>query len=300
MDSVAKFRNYLLAEKRYSTHTSEAYLNDIRQFFHYASISYSIENPADIELMHIRSWLADLSSQNIQARSIRRKISSLNSYFRFLRKRNLCQNNPVSRLTSPKMKKRLPVTVQETDIIRHLQGSREPLGSYRELLALTIIHVLYATGIRRSELLNLRISDLKLKQLQMKVMGKGGKERIIPFSGELRQSLERYLEVRKNLKAADTDTFFLKPDGAKLYPRMVYQLVNNWMALNTNAGKKSPHVLRHSFATHLADHGADINAIKELLGHASLSATQIYTHNTIEQIKKSYFQAHPRAVKSPG
>jgi integrase/recombinase XerC len=296
MDSLLLYNNYLIAEKRYSTHTAEAYLRDIQQFMDYLNSVYQITRTEGLSHLHLRSWFASLSANGMEARSIRRKISSLNTFFKFLKKRNLISNNPVSKVITPKIKKRLPFTVRESDLQFEGHESKLNTDSYKDFLADTIVQTLYALGIRRSELINLRIKDVHFKNNQLKVLGKGGKERIIPFGQELRLKLERYLIMRNELEVKDENVLFLLANGKKLYPKAVYLMVNNWLKSRTSLSKRSPHILRHSFATHLADNGAEINAIKELLGHANLSATQIYTHNSIEQLRKSYQQAHPRAM----
>jgi integrase/recombinase XerC len=292
MEWISLFKNYLLSERRYSNHTAEAYLSDLQQFDSFLTNTYSLDLNQEISPVHIRSWLAGLSDNRIQARSIRRKISSLNAFFRFLKKRNCISQNPAARIIVPKLKKRLPLTVHEADL--HV-----PTGTsdqdYKTILGDTINQTLYALGLRRSELIQLKMSDVDLESKQIKVMGKGGKERIIPFGDELRMQLQRYFSMRSELIIKDSQFVFVSRKGLKLYPKAVYLIVHNWLKTRTSLSKRSPHILRHSFATHLADRGADINAIKELLGHANLSATQIYTHNSMEQLKKMYSQAHPRA-----
>jgi integrase/recombinase XerC len=296
MDLKLLYLNYLTAEKRYSEHTSEAYLSDIKQFEEYLKTTYNNLEFAKVSHLQLRSWFAELRAKGIQPRSVRRKISSLNTFYKFLKKRNLIDFNPVAKVISPKIKKRLPVTVRESDLYFNIEGLIDNDQEYKVIITELIVFTLYTLGIRRSELINLKIKDVHLKNNQLKVMGKGGKERIIPFGNELRKNLERYFLIRNNLEIRDSDYLFLLPNGKKLYPKAVYLMVNNWLSSKTSLGQKSPHILRHSFATHLADHGAEINAIKELLGHANLSATQIYTHNSIEQLKRSYLQAHPRAA----
>jgi len=296
MDWLVHFENYLIGEKRYSQHTSEAYLTDIRQYRDYLLLTYQISSIESSGFMHLRSWLAQLSVDGIQPRSIRRKISSLSSFFKYLKKREVVSINPTSKVVSPKLKKRLPVTLKESDLKISEIDSIEVGDNYNMILEGVVIKSLYGLGIRRAELINLKIKDINLKTNQLKVLGKGGKERIIPFGNELGLVLGRYFLVRKELKIIDEEYLFLLPNGRKLYPKKVYWMVNKWLTNYTSIHKRSPHVLRHSFATHLADRGADINAIKELLGHSNLSATQIYTHNSIEQLRKSYNQAHPHSA----
>ena len=229
MNCLKLYHNYLVAEKRYSLHTSEAYLSDIKQFESYLNEVYQIQGYENLNPLHLRSWFASLSLKGMQPRSIRRKISSLNTFFKFLKKRDLIKNNPISKVISPKVKKRLPVTVRESDLKFHLMDLNENNGDYNLILPEIIIQTLYTVGIRRSELIHLKVSDVHLNNGQLKVMGKGGKERIIPFGKQLSQNLERYLLVRNELKVIDADYLFLLPNGKKLYPKMVYLMVNKWL-----------------------------------------------------------------------
>ncbi|MBK9728784.1 MAG: tyrosine-type recombinase/integrase [Saprospiraceae bacterium] len=298
MDSVLLFHRFLSAEKRYSLHTCEAYMLDVRQFQDFIKNQYNFHSFQEVLSIHIRSWLAKMNERGIDTRSIRRKCSSLNTFYRFLLKRELATSNPLAKIIAPKIKKRLPIIVKESEMIFLDSDKNDDPDDYKEMLTDLIVKSFYSLGIRRSELIDLKYKNVKLDQGQLKVMGKGGKERIIPFGNELRQNFERYIIRREDIKLVDVENFFVMKNGKKLYPKMVYLLVSQWLKYRSNSSKKSPHILRHSFATHLADHGADIYAIKELLGHSSLAATQVYTHNSIEQLRKAYSQAHPRAFRS--
>jgi integrase/recombinase XerC len=293
MNHINQYELYLSAEKRYSIHTVQAYINDIRQLEGYLDNFYSKNSLQEVTHMELRSWLSSLSEQGIQTGSVRRKISSLNTYFRYLKKRALINHNPLARLVIPKLKKRLPVVVKESEL--HWDDSDLVNMDYKSRLVEMISQTFYCLGLRRAELINIKIHEVHFNTNQIKVMGKGGKERIIPFGKELSINLKRFILMRNELEIHDNAYLFLLPNGKKLYPKMVYLMIRNWLSSKTSLAKKSPHVLRHSFATHLADHGADLNAIKELMGHANLSATQIYTHNSIEKLRSTYKNAHPRA-----
>ncbi len=297
MDSLSLFQSYLQFERRYSLHSVEAYLRDVRQFQQFLSLTFQIEDLCDASSMHVRSWLASMSEKSIEARTLRRKLSSLSSFFRMIKKRGGLEKNPLSKISTPKMKKRLPGTLRESDM-SDIHEEVEVEESYDKYLELLVVRTLYELGLRRSELIELKCLDVDLQHQALKVMGKGGKERIIPFGKELKLKFIRYIEIRDTVKSKDSNYFFLLGNGKKLYPKKLYLMVRNWLQYRTSLTSKGPHVLRHSFATHLADRGADINAIKTLLGHSNLSATQIYMHNSVEQQKKAYQQCHPRAISS--
>ncbi len=289
---VERFLTYLQHEKRYSQHTLTSYKNDLQQFSNFLEAEYSITEPQDITHQFIRSWLVHLSEQNTGTRSINRKISTLRSYFKFLLKRKLVEKDPTLKVIAPKVEKRLPEYVEVADMekVLHQIDYGEGFSGMRDRM---LIATFYFTGIRLSELISLKESDVNLLSKQMKVLGKGNKERIIPLSENILTDLTLYIEEKKRL--FPTGMLFITDKGKALYPKFVYRKVNKCLSLVTTMSKKSPHVLRHTFATHLANKGADINAIKELLGHADLSATQVYTHNNIERLKDVYKQAHPKS-----
>lgn len=294
MDKLELFSRYLQTQKKYSMHTIEAYLLDLKQFNDFLARQYELDLKDPFSILHIRSWIAAMGKSKLDNRSIRRKLSSLNHFCKFLLKRNLLDENPMLKVVSPKLKKRLPIVLREQDLNLEPATDFNSL-SYKDCLMETVVWTFYGLGLRRNELIDLKLKDVHFKAAQLKVLGKGNKERILPFGNELAQIFLRYLNVRSEFKVPETEYFFVLQNGKKLYPKMVYLLVNSWLKTKTSISKKSPHVLRHSFATHVSNRGADIYAIKELLGHSSLAATQIYTHSSIEQLKKAYHLAHPRA-----
>jgi len=290
-----RFLDYLQYEKRFSKHTITAYGNDLKQFFLFLETTFGELPLAQISHQHIRSWLVELMNDKIIAKSINRKISSLKTFFKFLLKENEITKNPMQKVIPPKIGKRLPYVVEEKGLEQLLDNNifSTDFNGLRDKL---IFELFYNCGLRRSELINLTISNVKLAQNQIKVLGKGNKERIIPLNPELNPMIEEYIAQRKNIQnSIQHDFFIVLNNGKKSYDGFIYNTVKKYLKLVTTIDKKSPHVLRHSFATHLSNEGANLNAIKELLGHSSLAATQIYTHNTIEKLKKAFKQAHPRA-----
>ncbi len=290
----SNFLSYLKFEKRYSNHTVVAYENDLQQFSDYLNKIYELNLASQVRHTQIRSWLVSLIENKIDARSINRKISTLKSYFKFLMKTGSLEKDPMKKVQSPKISKRLPVFVEEKNI-RDFISSFQYADDYEGIRNKTILILFYSTGMRLNELVNLKISDIDFYNQLIKVLGKGNKERLIPFGRELNELLKEYLKMRKKNFNTETEKLLLTDKGANIYPRLVYRIINQQLHELTTVEKKSPHVLRHSFATHMLNHGADINAIKEILGHANLSATQIYTHNTIDKLKNIYKQAHPKA-----
>jgi integrase/recombinase XerC len=288
-----RFIAFIQFEKRYSPHTVTAYRNDLDQFFTYLEKQYSVTEIRDVTHPMIRSWLVELMEHKISSRSINRKLTTLKSFFRFLQKEGHLEQNPMRKVISPKTPKRLPVFVEKEkmDLLLDEVKFEEGFPGLRDRL---VLEVLYATGMRLSELVGLNLTDLDFHHSTLKVLGKRNKERIIPFSSKFGLLLKTYLEEREKI-AGDSSVLVLTDTGKKIYPKFIYRVVEKYLSLVTTADKKSPHVLRHTFATHLLNNGADLNAVKELLGHASLAATQVYTHNTIEKLKKIYNQAHPRA-----
>lgn len=289
----ASFIEYIKYEKRYSRHTVLAYEHDLHEFFQFIESTYGETVPTDISTPMIRSWLAELKKAGVHSRSINRKLSTLRSWFKYLRVQKNISNNPLHKIVAPKSGKRLPVFVEREPMERLLYQIDFP-DSFEGMTGRLLIEVLYHTGMRRSELIGLKKSDIDWSGENIKVLGKGNKERIIPVNSKLLKNIKVYLETREKFPG---NTLFVTNKGRELYPKYVYRIVNRWLNMVTTLEKKSPHVLRHSFATHLVNNGADLNAVKELLGHASLAATQIYTHNTIEQLKAIYEQAHPHSGK---
>jgi integrase/recombinase XerC len=304
VQALESFLRYLRLERRYSDHTIAAYRKDILQLEEYLSQTYEMrpDDLAGIKAMHVRSWMVRQMEQGQATRSILRKISSLRSFFRFLRSQGRIDHDPMAKIVAPKSPSRLPKSVQAyqlEDLFKHLEErdpESEKLPGFSFLRDRLAMEILYSCGLRRAELIGLRDIDVNLNKSYLRVIGKGNKERILPLSKRLAQLLEDYQRQRQNCFGESGEGYLLLTDkGAKLYPKFVYRLVRDCLSLVSTAEQKSPHVLRHSFATHLAASGADLQAIKELLGHSSLAATQIYTHNAIERLQEVYQQAHPRS-----
>lgn len=293
--NISSFIQYLQFEKRCSAHTITAYQNDLIQFFSFLEKQYEIKDISTVCYQQIRSWTVQMMNEKISASSINRKLSTLKTYFKFLIKKGEIEKNPMQKVISPKTAKRLPVFVDEksTENLFQQINFGEGFSGLRDKL---ILEILYATGMRRAELMGLTNRSVDLKSCQLKVLGKGNKERIIPFENHLQILIKQYnSEKNKTFEIMNHDFLLVTDDGEKMYPQFVYRTVKKYLSLITTVEKKSPHILRHTFATHLLNNGAEINAIKELLGHASLAATQVYTHNTIDKLKEIYKQAHPKA-----
>lgn len=293
---LSAFLRYLRLEKRYSEHTLQAYETDLNQVEAYLQDVYDLDSWGRVEGWHLRSWLAEQMSNELAASTVRRKISSIRTFYRFLEKRFDIPAQVAKVLLFPKLPKRLPTTIREKDLTQLFEEVVFPEG-YQGLLEKTVIELLYATGMRRSEILQLQLKDLDFERKDIRVKGKGNKERLIPMTPSVETLLNRYLEARLSQIKTDVADLFVTEKGRPLYPKRIYDIVKKYLSLVSSEKKRSPHVLRHSFATHLMDAGADLNAVKELLGHSSLAATQVYTHNTIEKLKRSYMQAHPKAKK---
>lgn len=288
-----EFLKYLQLEKRYSPHTVKAYQIDLTQFQDYLEENYeSVLQKAKHPML--RSWLAKMLDYGISPRSVNRKITALKSFYKFLLKEEKIKEDPTIKVVSPKMSKKLPAFVEEGQMTQ-LLDELDFADGYAGVRDKLMIELFYSTGIRQAELIHLKIKDIDLSSNVIKVLGKRNKERLIPLTIELRQKIDVYLKLRAELPIKDSSYLLLTNKGKKLYPTLVYRQVNHYLSQVTSLDKKSPHVLRHTFATHMLNNGADLNAIKELLGHANLSATQVYTHNTIDKLKKVYNQAHPRA-----
>jgi integrase/recombinase XerC len=294
---ISAFFDYLKFEKRYSPHTLVAYQEDLLQFFTFLQDQFGITNPAlsEISSSFVRSWLASLKENKQSAKTINRKISSLKSFFKFHMRIGSLEQSPMTTIMSPKVPKRLPVYVEQKDtstLFEYVEFPNDWKGRTDRLL----LAIFYNTGMRLSELVNLKESQVNTAGGNIKVLGKGNKERVIPVSPQLIGDIQAYIsEKRATLEKPDIVYLLVNDKGRKLYPKSVYHSVKKYLSAVTTIDKKSPHVLRHTFATHLTNNGADLNAVKELLGHASLAATQIYTHNTIEKLKDIYKKAHPKA-----
>ncbi len=294
--AIQPFLDYLKFEKRYSPHTIRSYHDDLVQFFTWLQEQFNLTQPAlrDIPASFIRSWLASLKEQKNTAKTINRKISSLKSFFKYHLRTGQLEQTPMATIISPKVPKRLPVYVEQKDtntLFQYVEFPDDWKGKTDRLL----LSIFYHTGMRLSELVNLKESQVNIAANSIKVLGKGNKERVIPVSARLIVEIKEYMQQKRTMEQADTISLLVSDKGRKLYPKYVYLAVKKYLSAVTTIDKKSPHVLRHTFATHLTNNGADLNAVKELLGHASLAATQIYTHNTIEKLKDIYKKAHPKA-----
>lgn len=291
---IEQFNNYLKYEKRYSDHTIIAYHKDLDQFGKFLAVSgldYSTAKYSDV-----RSWVVSLMDQAIDPRTINRKLTSLRSFYKFLNRENQLSCNPVLMVRALKVPKRLPTVVQEDGLNTLLDNESlfgEGFGALRDRV---VLEILFGTGMRRAELLSVKENDINIYDRSIKVLGKRNKERIVPLTSQLTDLISCYLREKSAQSFEDASSALIVTDeGKSAYPALIYRIVRKYLSLITTAGKRSPHVLRHSFATTLLNKGADLNAIKELLGHASLAATQIYTHNSVERLKSIYKQAHPKA-----
>ena len=294
--SIQSFVDYLSLEKKYADHTITAYQKDLEVFQNYLLDEFSDDNLTDISYSQIRTWIIQLVDEGNSNRTINRKISSLNNYYKFLIKIGDLKHSPLAKHKALKVQKKVHIPFSEEEINAVLNSAAT--HDFEALRNKLIVELLYSTGIRRSELINLKINDVDLVQQQIKVLGKRNKERYIPLISTVQETLKLYLEMRNTLKhIVATDFLFLTQKGAKTYGTLVYRVINTYFSEASSKVKKSPHILRHSFATHLLSHGADLNAVKELLGHSSLAATQVYTHNNISELKKVYENSHPRQTK---
>lgn len=289
---IALFLESLQFEKRSSVHTIKSYQTDLEQFRKYLLLQYELSQPENAAPPMLRSWIVDLMEEGLNPASINRKIACLRSYYGFLRKKSLISQDPTKVLLALKTKKKLPSYVEEKAIDLLFGAEQFPEGDegFRDRL---VMELLYGSGMRLSELLGLEIADLNLKERTIRVFGKRAKERIIPIGKTLAALLQDYLTIRT--PEEDTEILILTDKGKAAYPVFVQRIVKKYLTGVTTIAQKSPHVLRHTYATHLLNNGADLNAIKELLGHSNLAATQVYTHNSIEKLKKSHEQAHPKA-----
>jgi len=295
MNHKESFLQYLQIEKRYSHHTVRSYLNDLDQFFLFLESQGQSDDPVSVTSHDIRAWVVSMLDNNYSAVSVHRKISCLRVFYRYLRKEGIAKSDPLEKVSLPKRKKSLPVFVEE-GALEELLDKYSFGDDFAGIRNRTIIEMLYLTGMRRAELIGLRNTDIDLAEGTVKVTGKRNKQRIIPFVKYFAGRLNEYIIVRDAAPIQEREEwFFITDKGNKLYDKYVYNIVNRYLAMVTTIEKKSPHILRHTFATHMLNRGADLNSIKEFLGHANLSATQIYTHNTFEKLKNIYKQAHPRA-----
>lgn len=290
---LEKFESYLISEKRCSNHTLTAYLNDVSTFLEFSGID-SIQNLKEVNYQIVRLWLVELVNSNLNNRSVNRKLSSLRTFFKWALRSSFIEVDPMLRIRGPKQSKRLPEFVKEEELDLNKLNKVFPntFEGFRDRL---IIEVFYQTGIRLSELIELKKSDIQ--NGVVKVLGKRNKERLIPITKEIESDLKTFINHPVNLEHK-SNYIFLTEKGNKIYPKLVYRRINYYLSLLTDMQKKSPHVLRHTFATHMLNNGAGLETLKEILGHANLSATQVYTHNSFDEITKIYKQAHPRGHKN--
>lgn len=291
------FVDYLCFEKRYSPHTVKAYHADLIDFFDFISITFGETELSQISHALVRSWLAGLKDSGLSAASINRKISTLKAFFKFQIRAGLIRQSPMARVVAPKKEKRLPAFVAGKDMATLFQHVTFP-DTWKGQTDRLLLLLFYQTGMRLSEAIGLKDSSFNFSARTVKVLGKGNKERLLPLSPALKAACEDYLQKKRTALQAPGEAFLVTAGGKPLSPRSVYTSVREYLNLVTTIEKRSPHVLRHTFATHLTNNGADINAVKELLGHSSLAATQVYTHTTIERLKTVYQNAHPREQKS--
>jgi len=291
------FIDYLTLERKYSPHTVTAYKNDLENFFEFASGEYHYTEIKTIHYSIIRSWIVKLVDSGISNTSVNRKISSLRTYYKFLLKVGDIEVSPLAKHKSLKTSKKLQVPFSEKEIenVLNLLNEEKDFNGVRNKL---IVELFYSTGIRRTELVNIKLNDVSLSQKTIKVLGKRNKERIIPLLPSVAKTIEEYLGLRNDLPNSNDSVFlFLTLKGVKVYETLVYRIINSYFSSASEKVKKSPHILRHSFATHLLNEGADLKAVKELLGHTSLASTQVYTHNSIAKLKQVYQNSHPRNSK---
>ena len=293
---IEKFLQYIKYEKGYSSHTFVSYQTDLFQFKDFVESRSIVFEPDKLDGSLIREWMVSLMEDGISTTSVNRKLSSLKSFYRFLKQHELAFHNPLKKIAAPKNKKRLPVFLKDSEmddlLDRHdslfendFQGTRDKL----------MIEMFYTLGIRLSELINIKDTDIDLSRETVMITGKRNKQRLLPFGDRFKNAVSGYLKMRNEVVPNSSGNLFVREDGEKLYPMLVYRVVNKYITLVSSLSKRSPHVLRHTFATAMLNNGAELNAVKELLGHSSLAATEVYTHTTFDQLQKIYKQAHPRA-----
>lgn len=290
-----KFIKYLRYEKNYSSHTEISYMNDLTQFEHFIEKENGTFTPQNIDSDLIRVWISELMEKGCTAQSVNRKLSALRTFFKYLKKQKVITNNPTDLISGPKTGKKLPTFVKDAEISEILDTSLIATDTFEGVRDHFMFELLYLTGMRRSELIQLKDTDIDTGNCTLRVTGKGNKQRLIPFSTSTLQKLNDYLQIRDTEIKNKSAFLFVKKNGDPLYAKLVYNIIRKHLAQVHTLSKKSPHILRHSFATEMLNNGAEINAVKELLGHASLASTEVYTHVTFEELKKTYKNAHPRA-----
>jgi integrase/recombinase XerC len=293
---ITSFLNYLALEKKYSKHTITAYQNDLNTFQLFCNQEFGNESIASVNYAQIRNWIVSLVNLKITNRSINRKVSSLKSFYKFLQKTKQIESSPLVKHQALKVLKQVQVPFSEKEIFSVLNTVDDD-GDFESVRNKLMVELFYSTGMRRNELINIKIADIDYVNETVKVLGKRNKERYIPLLKSVRESLKKYDKFREKIEGSEPYLFLTK-NGKKIYDTLVYRVINNYFSAVSSKVKKSPHVIRHSFATHLLNEGADLNAVKELLGHSSLASTQIYTHSSLGKLKEVYNQAHPRSQKN--
>ncbi|MDT7833319.1 tyrosine-type recombinase/integrase [Flavobacteriaceae bacterium S356] len=291
---VQSFLEYLALERKYSSHTILAYKNDLLSFKDFCEVEFDQEDIQNVAYGQIRSWIVLLVAQGISNNSINRKVSSLKSFYKFLQKTKQIELNPLVKHKALKVEKKVQVPFSVDEVTNVLKGFDE--GDFTSLRDKLIVELFYSTGIRRIELVSITISAVNFEEGTIKILGKRNKERYVPLITPVIETLHRYIKLRKEI-THNKEHLFVTDKGNKIYETLVYRIINKYFSNVSSKVKKSPHILRHSFATHLLNGGADLNSVKELLGHSSLASTQVYTHNSLDKIKKVYNQAHPRSNK---
>ena len=292
---INSFLQYLQIERNYAAHTIKAYKNDLESFQEFCRSEFDLHNLLDVHYGIVRSWIVALISQGLSNRSVNRKISSLKSFYKFQQKLDAIESSPLAKHKALKTEKKIQVPFSEREVDEVLEALKAK-GDFKSVRDALIVELFYLTGIRRSELIHLKESSVNLQNETIKVLGKRNKERLIPVVPILKKSLEQYLDLKREI-GFEQGWLFVTEKGKIIYDTLVYRVINNYFSEVSSKEKKSPHIIRHSFATHLLNKGADINAIKELLGHSSLASTQVYTHNQLGQLKEVYNDAHPRSKK---
>jgi integrase/recombinase XerC len=287
-----KFLDYLRFERKYSEHTCIAYENDLKDFNDFVLKNFEIEDVKKIQSDMVRTWVSELIAQKYASVSVRRKISSLRTFYRYLQKQKLVSASPVSNIPNLKISKKLPVII-EREAMDKILDKKQEIGSYEDHLAFMIISILYGTGFRRAELISLQVSDIDFANRFIKILGKRNKERLVPINLELSEQITEFVESRKKL-GINSEHLLVTKKSKKLYPGYIYNVVKNFLTLQQVNGKRSPHILRHTYATRLLQNGAELLSVKELLGHSSLASTQVYTHVNIEDLKRIYKKNHPK------
>ena len=292
---INSFLTYLLIEKKYSNHTIVAYKKDLNDFISYCFSEYGNEDLVNVNYSQIRSWIVSLVNIKVSNRTINRKISSLKSFYKFLQKTKQIEVSPLVKHQALKVSKQIQVPFSEKEI-KDVLSLKDEVVDFEAIRNKLIVELFYSTGIRRSELIEIKIANIDFNNETVKVIGKRNKERYIPLIKTVQNSLKSYLKFRDEIETKESNLFLTKK-GKKIYDTLVYRIINNYFSSVSSKVKKSPHVIRHSFATHLLNEGADLNSVKELLGHSSLASTQVYTHSSLGKLKEVYNQAHPRSQK---